>query len=62
MPQPFLSVIIPVLNEAAGIRSQLEALQLLRAKGATAVSYTHLDVYKRQVNALPDAGYPASPI
>ena len=37
MPQPFLSVIIPVLNEAAGIRSQLEALQLLRAKGATVI-------------------------
>lgn len=35
MPQPFLSVIIPVLNEAAGIRSQLEALQILRGKGAT---------------------------
>ena len=35
MPKAFLSVIIPVLNEAAGIRSQLEALQFLRAKGAT---------------------------
>jgi rSAM/selenodomain-associated transferase 2 len=34
MPKPFLSVIIPVLNEAAGIRSQLEAIQLLRGKGA----------------------------
>ena len=34
MSSPFLSVIIPVLNEAAGIRSQLEALQDLRYKGA----------------------------
>lgn len=34
MPKPFLSVIIPVLNEAEGIRSQLEALQFFRGKGA----------------------------
>ena len=37
MPKPFLSVIIPVLNEAAGIRSQLEALQFLRGKGVTLI-------------------------
>lgn len=37
MPKPFLSVIIPVLNEAAGIRSQLEALQFLRGKGAIVI-------------------------
>ncbi len=37
MPKPFLSVIIPVLNEAAGIRWQLEALQFLRSKGATVI-------------------------
>jgi rSAM/selenodomain-associated transferase 2 len=37
MPQPFLSVIIPVLNEAAGILSQLESLQFLRGKGATLI-------------------------
>jgi rSAM/selenodomain-associated transferase 2 len=34
MPAPFLSVIIPALNEAAGIVSQLEALQALRRQGA----------------------------
>lgn len=33
MPTPFLSIIIPVLNEAASIRIQLEALQSLRDRG-----------------------------
>ncbi|MFZ4539668.1 TIGR04283 family arsenosugar biosynthesis glycosyltransferase [Propionivibrio sp.] len=37
MHQPFLSVIIPVLNEAAGIRTQLEALRILRSKGASLI-------------------------
>ena len=34
MPVPFLSIIIPALNEAAGIRGQLDALQTLREQGA----------------------------
>jgi rSAM/selenodomain-associated transferase 2 len=34
MPAPFLSVVIPVLNEAAGIAAQLETLQALRRQGA----------------------------
>ena len=34
MSAPFLSIIIPVLNEAAGIAVQLEALQTLRCQGA----------------------------
>jgi len=34
MPAPFLSIVIPVLNEAAEIVSQLEALQALRRQGA----------------------------
>ena len=34
MPAPFLSVVIPVLSEAAGIAAQLETLQAFRSKGA----------------------------
>ena len=34
MPAPFLSIILPVLNEATGIRSHLEALQTMRDQGA----------------------------
>ncbi len=34
MPTPFLSIIIPALNEATTIRSQLESLQPLRGQGA----------------------------
>jgi rSAM/selenodomain-associated transferase 2 len=37
MATPFLSVIIPVLNEAAGIVAQLEELQTLRRRGAEIV-------------------------
>ena len=37
MTTPFLSIIMPVLNEAAGIRSQLDALQIMRDQGAALI-------------------------
>jgi len=37
MPAPFLSIIIPVLNEAASIRAQLEGLQALRGKAVSLI-------------------------
>jgi rSAM/selenodomain-associated transferase 2 len=37
MPAPFLSIIIPALNEGPVIRGQLEALQALRHQGAALV-------------------------
>ena len=37
MAAPFLSIILPVLNEAGEIRAQLEALQSLRNKGVSLI-------------------------
>ncbi|WP_301102809.1 TIGR04283 family arsenosugar biosynthesis glycosyltransferase [Propionivibrio sp.] len=37
MPAPFLSVIIPALNEGAQIRAWLESLQSLRSQGAALI-------------------------
>jgi rSAM/selenodomain-associated transferase 2 len=37
MPEDFLAIIIPVLNEAATLRPRLEALQTLRQQGVTLI-------------------------
>lgn len=37
MPAPFLSIIIPTLDEGAQLRARLEALQTLRGQGATLI-------------------------
>ncbi len=56
MPRPFLSIIIPVLNEAASIRSHLEQLQTLRSQGTEVILVDggSIDGTTEQAQALAD--------
>jgi rSAM/selenodomain-associated transferase 2 len=56
MPAPFLSIILPVLNEAGGIRAHLAALQTMRDQGAEliVVDGGSADETPAQVRTLAD--------
>ena len=43
-----VSILIPCYNEQENVRPMSEAIVDLFEKQLTPVSYTHLDVYKRQ--------------